>query len=421
MLTMLAHLREDRRYAGMLGLGFSIGVPFPLVYATLSAWLSEAGTPIETIGLLSELTIAYKLKWVWSPFLDRYDPPILAATLGRRRAWIVFSQIGVMTTLVGVALGDPARWLAWTIAFSLALGVAGATQDICVDGWRITAAPPGKQSMMTAFSETGFRFGRLTAGAGAFILADMFGWRFAYLAMAAFIGVGALSAFLAPEPASDRRLTDEDLGFVEIVASPIRDLFQRLGSLSWPVLILVAGFRMPGYVSDAMSIPLFKSLQYSDADIAWVTKIFGFGLALVATFFSAVVVQKLGMMRSLVVGTIAGSASHLSLAWLAAHGGSFWAFALAVGIDGFAYSFAQMVRITFMSIIVSTKMAASQFVLLTSLWAAPGSLLAGASGYIIKDVGFIEFFIGTSLLGVPVALLAWCVLRSHNMPAWTSQ
>ena len=122
MLTnMLAHLKQDRRYAAMLGLGFSMGVPFPLVYATQSAWLSEAKVPIETIGLLSELTIAYKLKWVWSPFLDRYDPPFLAATLGRRRAWIVLSQLCVMITLGGVAFGDPGHWLIWTIAFSLAL------------------------------------------------------------------------------------------------------------------------------------------------------------------------------------------------------------------------------------------------------------------------------------------------------------
>jgi PAT family beta-lactamase induction signal transducer AmpG len=422
MLTnMLAHLKQDRRYAAMLGLGFSMGVPFPLVYATQSAWLSEAKVPIETIGLLSELTIAYKLKWVWSPFLDRYDPPFLAATLGRRRAWIVMSQLCVMITLGGVALGDPGHWLIWTIAFSLALGIAGATQDICVDGWRITAAPARKQSLMTAFSETGFRVGRLAAGAGALLLADRFGWRFAYFAMAGLIAIGALSAFLAPEPESDKHLSHDHPSFVETIVSPIRDLYQRLGSLALPILVLVAGFRMPGYVSDAMSIPLFKSLHYSDADIAWVTKVFGFGLALVATFVSAWLVRKLGIMRSLLVGTIAGSASHLSLAWLAAHGSSFWDFALAVGIDGFAYAFAQMVLITFMSIIVSKDMAASQFALLTSLCALPGSLLAGTSGFVIKHVGFVDFFIGTSLLGIPIALLAWYVLRKHGKATWTAR
>jgi len=159
---------------------------------------------------------------------------------------------------------------------------------------------------MTAFSETGFRFGRLAAGAGALLLADRFGWRFAYLAMAGLIAIGA-SAFLAPEPESDKHLSHDHPSFVETIVSPIRDLYQRLGSLALPILVLIAGFRMPGYVSDAMSIPLFKSLHYSDADIAWVTKVFGFGLALVATFFSAWLVRKLGIMRSLLVGTIGGS------------------------------------------------------------------------------------------------------------------
>jgi MFS transporter, PAT family, beta-lactamase induction signal transducer AmpG len=135
--TWLAHLAEDRRYAAMVGLGFSSGLPFLLVYSTQSAWLSEAGVPIETIGLLSELTIAYKFKFVWSPFLDKYDPPLLASFVGRRRGWIIVSQIAVMLALAGVAFGDPAHWIAWTVVFSLVLGFAGATQDVTIDGWRI--------------------------------------------------------------------------------------------------------------------------------------------------------------------------------------------------------------------------------------------------------------------------------------------
>src|ERR1700735_5816054 len=106
----LAHLAEDRRYAAMAGLGFSSGLPFLLVYSTQSAWLSEAGVPIKTIGLLSELTIAYKFKFILSPFLDRYDPPLLARLVGRRRGWIIVSQ-AVALALTGVAFGDPAHWI----------------------------------------------------------------------------------------------------------------------------------------------------------------------------------------------------------------------------------------------------------------------------------------------------------------------
>jgi MFS transporter, PAT family, beta-lactamase induction signal transducer AmpG len=416
--SMFQHLKDDRRYAAMTGLGFASGLPFLLVYATQSAWLSETKIPIETIGLLSELTIAYKLKWLWSPFLDRYDPPVFAQWLGRRRAWILLAQLCVVGALVGVAFGNPAYLLTWTIAFSLALGFAGATLDICVDGWRITAAPEGKQSLMNAFSETGYRFGRLAGGAGALFIADGYGWRAAYLSMAALMAVGATAAIVGPEPSTDKNRVAVHLGLFETIISPIRDLYLRLGPLAIPVLLLIATFRMPGYISETMSIPLFKHLEYSDAQIAWVTKVFGFGIALAATFLSAFVVRRLGIMRSMLVGTVAGSASHLSLAWLAVHGNEFWAFALAVSIDGFAYAFAQMVLITFMSIIVSKEMAASQFALLTSLCALPGSILAGTSGFFIHRTGFALFFVCTALIGIPVALLAWYVLDRHGRPEW---
>jgi PAT family beta-lactamase induction signal transducer AmpG len=179
--SLLPHLWADRRYVAMLGLGFSSGIPFLLVYVTQSAWLSEAKVPIETIGLMSELTIAYKFKFVWAPFLEKYDAPIFSAFLGRRRCWIVVSQIAVMLALAGIAFGDPAQWLGYTVAFSLALGLAGATQDVTIDGWRITAVPVYKQSVMTAISEMGYRVGTLAAGAGALLLADRYGWRSAYL------------------------------------------------------------------------------------------------------------------------------------------------------------------------------------------------------------------------------------------------
>ena len=261
--SLLAHVLADRRYAAMLGLGFSAGIPFLLVYVTQSAWLSEAKVPIETIGLMSELTIAYKFKFVWAPFLDNYDAPIFSALLGRRRGWIIVSQLAIMLALAGVAFGDPAHWMGYTVAFSLALGVAGATQDVTIDGWRITSVPVDKQSVMTAISEMGYRVGTLAAGAGALLLADRYGWRSAYLCMAALMTVGAISAFVAPEPKSDITASQEHPGFVATVVAPIKEMVTRLGPLALPILLMIAGFRMPGYISSAMAFPLFKSLEGS--------------------------------------------------------------------------------------------------------------------------------------------------------------
>ncbi|MDP4025954.1 MFS transporter [Methylobacterium sp. NEAU 140] len=408
-------LLTDIRVAAMLGLGFAQGMPFLLVYATQSAWLVQAQVPLATIGLMSELTIAYKLKFLWAPFLDRHDAPLLGRLLGRRRGWIVTSQILVALALAGVAFGDPAHWLAWTVVFSLALGFAGATQDIVIDGWRISAAAPERQALMSSWAEIGFRIGNLAAGAGALYLSDLYGWRVAYLCMAALMAPGMVAAWLAPEPPMP---VPSPAGFRETVWAPIRDLLARLGPLAWPVLLLVAGFRMPGYVSNAMAIPLFKELGFSNTDIATVTKLFGFWIALGGTFLASAVIPRIGITGSLLIGTVVASASHLALAFLAWHGGAggeaFWVFTLSVGIDGFAYAFASIVLITYMSRLSATEHAASQYALLTSLCALPGSLLAGFSGFVIEATGFAWFFVGTSLIGVPVALLAVYVARHHG-------
>ncbi len=403
-------LFTDRTLPPALVLGFSSGLPFVLVYATQSAWLSEAKVPLAIIGLMSEMTLAYKFKFLWAPFLDRYDPPLLGAWLGRRRGWIVASQLGVAAALGGVAFGDPAHWLGWTIAFSLALGFAGATQDITIDGWRLTVAPADRQAILSSYTEIGYRIGNLAAGAGALYLADHVGWRAAYLCMAALMAPGFLAALIAPEPPSDLKPHLPQASLYETIVSPIRDLTARLGPLAVPILLMIAGFRMPGYIAWAMAIPLFKSLHYSNSDIATVTKLFGFWIALGGTYLAGFLVPRLGMMPSLLLGTVAASASHLSFAYLAAHGGKgsgeFWFFAITVGIDGFAYAFASLVLIAYMSTLTIPSHAASQYALLTSLCAFPGSILASLSGYVIEHTGFTWFFIGTSLIGIPVACLA---------------
>jgi MFS transporter, PAT family, beta-lactamase induction signal transducer AmpG len=404
-------LVRDRRIAPAMCLGFTSGMPFLLTYSTQSAWLTDAGVPLATIGLLSELTLAYKFKFVWAPFLDQYDPPLIGKMLGRRRGWLIVAIVAVMVMLAGIASGDPSHWIWWTVGFSFALGVVGATLDLVLDGWRITSVrPPEKQAVLSSWTEIGYRVGNLAAGAGALYLADQLGWRGAYLCMAALMLVGIVATLFAPEPASDLTSRDAHIGIVKTIWVPVQDLLKRLGPMAVAILLLVAGFRMPGYISSAMAVPLFKHQGFSNTDIATVTKVFGFWIALGGTFLAGWLIPRIGMMSSLLIGTIAGSASHLALAFLAAHGGdggkAFWIFAMAVGTEGFAYAFASIVLITYMSTLASTEYAASQFGLLTSLCAFPGSILAGFSGFVIEHTGFVWFFIWTSLIGVPVALLA---------------
>ena len=412
------HLKRDRRYLAMLGLGFSSGIPYQLVYYTQSAWWSDAGIAVGTIGLLGMLAIAYQLKFLWAPFLDDFSAPLIGRWLPGRRGWILLALLGCMAALAGIAFGNPAGFLAWTVGFTFGLGLFGATLDASIDGWRINAAPPGKQALMTSFMEIGYRFGTLASGAAALSLGQHQGWRASYLIMAALLLVGTACVWLAPDTPAIVRALHQRPTLLEIFWTPLRDLVTRLGKFAIPVLVLIAGFRLPGYLTTAMSMPLFKHLQYSDDHIALVTKTFGFFVALAATMFSAWLVRKMGILRSLVIGTASASASHLALAWLALHGNEFWAFCLAVSIEGFAYVFAQMVLITFMSMIVSKEHATAQFALLTSLCAFLGHQLAAGSGFIVERVGFAQFFTFTALIGIPVALLAvWVWRRGFSIAA----
>ena len=254
-----------------------------------------------------------------------------------------------------------------------------------IDGWRITVAPAERQALLSSWAEIGWRVGTFVAGAGALYLADAFGWRAAYLCMAAAMvpGLIARPAGARTRIGQDRvprasRLHRDRLGAHQGV-----DRAPRPDGRSDPR----SGGRVPharATSSSAMAMPLFKSLHYSNADIATVTKLFGFWVALGGTFLAAYVVPRIGMMASLFVGTVFGSASHLSLAYLAAHGGhggsDFWTFAAAVSIDNFAYAFASIVLITYMSRLAATEHAASQYALLTSLCALPGEPARGRLG-----------------------------------------
>jgi len=223
-------LITDRRIAPAVGLGFTSGMPFLLTYSTQSAWLTDAGVPLATIGLLSELTLAYKFKFVWAPFLDQYDPPLIGRVLGRRRGWLLVAILAVMAMLAGIAFGDPGHWIWWTVGFSFALGIAGATLDLMLDGRRITSVrPPEKQAVLSSWTEIGWRVGNLAAGAGALYLADQIGWKGAYLCMAALMLVGIVATLFAPEPLSDMKPNKPHTGFIATIWAPIVDLLRRLG------------------------------------------------------------------------------------------------------------------------------------------------------------------------------------------------
>ena len=406
---------RDPRLALMLALGFSSGLPFLLIFSTQSAWLREAGVSRSAIGLMSYAALAFTFKFAWAPLIDEYDPPLAGRWLGRRRGWMLLAQLGVAAGLAGLAFAAPAKSLSWSIAFAFLTAFAAASQDVTIDGWRIDAAPAERQGMMSATYQLGYRLAMLCAGAGALYIADFASWRAAYLAMAGLTLVGIGGCFASPRldrPRQDpsRRAASFAVSFVE----PLGDLLRRFGLGLIAILILVAIYRLPDFVSGVMAYPLYIDLGFTKSDIATVSKLYGVWIGIAGAFGGGVAIARLGLMPSLILGGLAASSSHLTLALLAAHGASLPLLTLSVSAESFASGFAGGALIAYMSSLVSPAFAATQYALLSSLYALPGKLIGGMSGVMVDEFGYVRFFIATAAIGIPVIALSLTVWRMQK-------
>ena len=404
----LSQVLRDPRLALMLALGFSSGLPFLLIFSTQSVWLREAGVSRSAIGLMSYAALAFAFKFAWAPIIDRFDPPGFGALLGRRRGWMLTAQIGVAAGLAGLAFGDPAQSLTWNVAFAFLTAFAAATQDATIDGWRIDAAPAERQGVMAAIYQLGYRLAMLCAGAGALYLADFVSWRAAYLAMAGLMAVGVGGCLLSPRLDSPPR---EAGARFAAFGEPLADLVRRYGATLVVILALVAIYRLPDFVSGVMANPLYIDLGFSKSDIATVSKLYGVWIGMAGAFAGGFAVARLGGMPTLLIGGFAASASHLTLAYLAASGAQLPLLTLAVSVESFASGFAGSALIAYMSSLVSPAFAATQYALLSSLYALPGKFVGGLSGVMVDAFGYVKFFIATATIGIPVVVLTLVVWR----------
>jgi len=430
------------RVIAMLFLGFSAGLPFLLVFSTLSAWLREAGIALSSIGLLSYVLTAYSIKVFWAPVVDRLPLPFLTRLLGRRRAWMLLAQLVIVAGLYAISQQQIDAHLARIVMLALVVAFASATQDIVVDAWRIEAAPDGQQGPMATAYQFGYRIGLLAASAGALWLAGEYSWQLAYATMALLGGVGVATTLVIGEPATavsrdtvarEQRVVDwletrahwpqpaRTLGawFIGALVCPLTDFFHRNGAaLAVLILCFIGTFRLTDITMGVMANPFYLDMGFSKQEIAAVVK--GFGL--LASFAGIVVgglsLARLGVARSLLIGGLLVIASNLSFGLLAsADQPDLLMLAGVISADNLAYNFAGTAFIAYMSGLTNAAYTATQYALFSSLFTLPGKLIAGGSGYVVEAFAYPLFFIYTSALGVPgLVLLIWLTRRLPAPP-----
>jgi PAT family beta-lactamase induction signal transducer AmpG len=424
------------RVLAMLFLGFSAGLPFMLVFSTLSAWLREVGVERATIGMLSWVGIIYSIKFFWAPVVDRLRLPLFHRLLGRRRSWMLLAQVGIAVGLFNMAHLNPVGHLGAMAALALLVAFSSATQDVAIDAWRIEAVPQSMQGVMAAAYQLGYRIAIMVASAGALWIAADFGWTAAYTAMAVMVGVGIMTTLVIAEPqprvaqqslAQEQRVIDwlerkahwpaamQQAGswFVGAVVCPFVDFFTRYGKqLAVLMLAFIASYRLTDFTMGVMANPFYLDVGYTLKEIAAVAKGYGVIMSILGTILGGVAVARLGTVRSLVVGSLLVIGSNLLFMTLAFQDDpNLVGLAVVISADNLAMGVAGTALIAYLSSLTSASYTATQYALFSSMYALPGKLLMGTSGFVVDAIGYPWFFVYTSSLGIPALVMLYFLSR----------
>ena len=435
-LASLAIYRRPR-VVGMLFLGFSAGLPFLLIFSTLSLWLRDAEVSRSTVGFFSWVGITFSIKVLWAPVIDRMPLPLLTRLLGKRRSWMLLAQLGIVGGLLGIAFSDPATDLIGIAALALLIAFSSATQDVAIDAYRIEAVGPELQGAMAAGYQLGYRLALLAAGAGALYIADFVSWPAAYITMAALMSVGIVTVLIVREPevVRDRATQEREarvIAFVEArahlpawlrdaygwffgaVVSPFVDFFARNGRLALTILLFITVYRLSDITMGVMANPFYDDLGFSKTDIANVTKLYGFFMSIGGAFLGGLLVVRFGIMRPLLLGAVLVASTNLLFAYLATQGADIRLLAVTISADNLSAGIAGTVFIAYLSSLTNTAYTATQYALFSSLFTLGGKFIAGFSGVIVDAAGYVTFFIYASCLGLPAIFLVLYLMRQAN-------
>jgi len=415
------------RVLGMIFLGFSAGLPFLLVFSTLSAWLRDEGVARSIIGFFSWVGVTYSIKVFWAPVIDRLPIPFLTKLLGKRRSWMLLAQLGIAAGLVGMGGADSQTQLQLIAVFAVWVAFCSATQDIVIDAYRIEAVIPEFQGAMAATYVLGYRIALLVAGAGVFYIADYANWQFAYYVMAATMAVGVLATLIINEPKhvetelskQVERELESAVGFAgrlavwfaDAVASPFIEFFRRNGKAGLLILALIAVYKMSDITMGVMANPFYLDLGFSKKEIADVSKIFGFFMTIAGASIGGVMVVRYGIMRPLLFGAIMVALTNLLFALLAISEPNLMLLAGVISADNLSGGIATSVFIAYLSSLTSSAYTATQYALFSSLMTLPAKLMGGFSGVVVDSFGYHSFFIYASAVGLPAIALVIVLMR----------
>ena len=440
MMEVLRALGKPR-VGVMLALGFSSGLPFMLIGNTLGFWLSENDIKLKAIGYLSWAGLAYLWKFIWGAIVDHLPAPFMAAILGRRRGWMIVTQVGIGIGLVGMAAAGPHN-LPLLGGFAVLTGIMAAMQDTVIDAWRIEIAEdPDELGLLTAAYSLGFRIAMFATEALILLVATAIGWSLSYGIFGFLVAVGIGASILAKEPVradkamealAEKKPPISLKGAIDAVVGPFVAFFRAHGvGVALLMLLMITTYHLCDYMRGPMSNPYYLALGLDKPTIAVVRGAIGVPATIAGIAVGGLLSVRLGVIRTLLLGAILQPIAVAAFALLGQHGGDYplisvgplhWtAFETIMAFDGFAMSISGVALIGYMSSLTSLGYTATQYALMTSAMAWSGKILKGFSGEIVETLqaggrtllqAYSTFYLGSAAIGIPAVLL--CLILAQR-------
>jgi MFS transporter, PAT family, beta-lactamase induction signal transducer AmpG len=427
--TLAVYLKP--RVLIVLFLGFSAGLPLALSGSTLLVWMREAGVDLGIIGLFALVGTPYTIKFLWAPIVDALDVPVLARLLGRRRGWLVFSQLLLIAAIAFLAFCDPVASPYWVAVGALLVAAASATQDIVIDAFRIESLDESEQAAGMAAYVAAYRIGMLASTAGALFLVSGFeglgfgkegAWSAGYLAMAALVVIGIATTLIATEPAKSAtaaiehaaQARENPLGRVARAAyASFADFLTRDSAIV--VLVFVVLYKFCDAFAGAMTAPFVIDVGFSRNDYAAIVKGVGLAATLIGGFAGGALARAYPLVTSLWIGAFLQMASNLVFTWQALVGVNLWALTVTIIVENFTGAIGTVIFVAYLSALCNNPLhTATQYALLTALAAIGRTYLSAGAGFVAERTGWPMFFVISALTALPsLVLLVWLQRRGN--------
>lgn len=393
-------------------LGVSSGFPFALIGATLTTRLAQDGITKSAVTAFALTFLAYNFKFLWAPVIDNYKLPLIGR-FGQRRSWLWLISLLVMAAVTFLGIADPGQALFRVAVAAIALGVAGATLDIIIDAYRIELLQPHQLGTGSGMSQYGWRIGAAATGALALLIASRFGWSVAYITCSVF----ALPAILVGvfmgepkrhlEPAPTKGLLNALIEYL----SPLTEFIKRKGA--WLVLFFVLIHKVGDTLANLTLRLLFNDLGFSNEEIAFYDIGFGFIAFLAGIFVGGIMYTRMGLKHAVLLSLVLMAVSNFSFAALAIAGHHNWGMAGAIGFENFASGIGGVTVVAYLSALCNLRFTATQYALLSALASIAGRFLSGTmAGGLIETMGYVNYYLLTTLVAFPGVFLFWYMIRS---------